>query len=490
MIVRGGLLALPGRQDLVRADIHISEGRIVSIEQSAHAEAGEEVIDAGGLHLFPGAVDSHVHFDTPGFEHREDFEHGSMSAARGGVTTVVDMPCTSLPPVTSFDTLKAKLAVMSRRSVVDFALYGGLSGREDGGDVTAAMAALAPSVVGFKAYFLSGMASFPRISHYDFARAVARCDELGRPLLLHAEDADYVTAATAVRSGAERGRLGGTALAPPAGGGDLLSGARAGRIGGAATPITGAGDGRGKWSDYVASRPEAAELAAAASALALARGHEKALHVVHVGTAAAAELLSAGGATCETCPHYLAFSSEDFTRLGSALKTAPPVKAPGEAAKLWALLARRAIVFVTSDHAPAPEEEKRTGSVWTDYGGIPGTGTLFPYLYSEGLRAGRLSLSRFLEAASSGAALRFGLAGRKGSIEVGKDADFLLIDPDATSVVRGSELLSKGKITPFEGMRLSGAIVRTYLRGRPVWDADHGITVDPGYGRYLTWGCA
>jgi len=239
----------------------------------------------------------------------------------------------------------------------------------------------------------------------------------------------------------------------------------------------------------VAARPEAAERVAVASALALAHGREATLHVVHVGTAEAAELLWAGGATCETCPHYLAFSSADFDRLGSALKTAPPVKSPGQAGRLWELLADGRISFVTSDHAPAPEEEKHTGSVWTDYGGIPGTGTLFPYLYSEGYRTGRLGLARFLEAVSTGAARRFGLFGRKGSLEIGKDADIVFVDPNGSYEVKGAELLSKGSITPFEGMRLRGTVKSTWVRGNRVWDSDEGILVEPGTGNYLRWGC-
>ncbi len=207
-----------------------------------------------------------------------------------------------------------------------------------------------------------------------------------------------------------------------------------------------------------------------------------------MGTAEAAELLSAGGATCETCPHYLAFSADDFGKLGSALKTAPPVKSAGHADRLWNLLAEGRISFVTSDHAPAPETEKHTGSIWTDYGGIPGTGTLFPYVYSQGYRAGRLTLPRLLEVIAGGAARRFGLSGRKGSIEAGKDADLVFVDPDATYVVRGSELLSKGSITPFEGMELRGAVKKTFVRGALVWDSTDGIVVDPGNGKYLQWG--
>lgn len=400
-----------------------------------------------------------------------------MAAARGGVSCIVDMPCTSLPPVTTLENFKEKLSHVSKQSVIDFALYGGVSGNAVDRALERDMEELAPHVVGFKTYFISGMDSFTHINHYDFARVVAMGSALGRPILLHAEDLNYVTSATkAIRAEAARrdpevARAAEHAASGPEG---------YGAAGGA---------GPGTWADYVATRSEAAERVAAATALMLAHGHESTLHVVHVGTAEAAELLAAGGASCETCTHYLAFSSEDFDRFGSALKTAPPVKSPGHAERLWGMLADGRISFLTSDHAPAPEREKHSGSVWTDYGGIPGTGMVFPYLYSEGYRKGRLSLSRFLDATSGAAARRYGLNGRKGSLEVGKDADIVFMDPQGSYTVKGSELLSKGTITPFEGMQFEGAIQKTLVRGTVVWDAHQQIVVDPGYGNYLQWGC-
>ncbi|PKL24573.1 MAG: dihydroorotase [Spirochaetae bacterium HGW-Spirochaetae-3] len=453
MILKNGLCALPGADALERRDIRIDGETIVGIAASIEPTAGEDVFDASGLEVFPGAIDPHVHFDEPGFTHREDFLHGTMAAARGGVTTVIDMPCTSLPPVTTAANLREKLAAMGGRGVVDYALYGGVSGHRIEEALASDMEALAPDVVGFKCYFVSGMDTFTAVDHYGFGGAVAKAAGLGRPLLLHAEDPGVVLPATA----AMKARSIAAGRAP-------------------------------SWDDYVDSRPESAETVAVASAIALAKGREGALHVVHVGTADAAEAVAAAGATCETCPHYLAFGREDFADKGSSLKTAPPVKSREQSARLWRLLESGAIVYVASDHAPAPESEKRTGSVWTDYGGIPGTGTLFPYLYSEGYRAGRLSLRSFLRATSGGAAARFGLSGRKGAIAVGMDADLVLVDPSGVYEVRGSELLSKGTITPFEGMRLAGRIRETMVRGRTVWNAASGIIAEAGYGKHLRWG--
>jgi allantoinase len=482
MIIRGGEAALPGAAAPVRADIRIEGERIAEIAPNLAVRPGEQVVDAAGLLALPGAIDPHVHFDTPGFTEREDFLHGSAEAARGGVTTVVDMPCTSLPPVVSTAALENKLKAVAPMALVDYGFYGGVHGdialpgvgAPDRDRIEKSMAELAPRVLAFKSYLLSGMDTFPRVTHEDLGRAIAQAAALGRPLCLHAEDADYVSAA--------RRRVE------------------------AARAAAGPGKTAATWDDYVDSRPEAAEAVAVAAAVALARGAASTLHVVHVGTSVAVEALAAAGASCETCSHYLAFSREDFLDKESFLKTAPPVKTRGEAEKLWALLAEGKIAFVTSDHAPARPEEKRTGSVWTDYGGIPGVGTTLPYLFSEGYLTGRLTLGRFLDAIAFGAARRYGLASRKGSLEVGKDADFVLIDPRARTAVSGSALYSKGKDTPFDGKVLRGSIRSTWVRGTAVYDAgaaagtasrrgagaSHadipGIVGDAGYGKFLTWG--
>lgn len=465
MLIRGGFACLSGFDEPVRSDIRVRGETFAEIGADLAAESGEETVDAAGLLVLPGGIDPHVHFDTPGFTEREDFLHGSAEAARGGITAVIDMPCTSLPPVTSAAALERKLAAVADQALVDYGFYGGVhgGGAPDADRIERTMEELAPRVLGFKAYLLSGMPSFPRVNHEELYRALRAASRLARPLLLHAEDADYVNAAAA-RIRAERERLGGKA----------------------------------GWDDYVDSRPREAETAAVAAALALARGVESTLHVVHVGTAAAAEALAAAGATCETCAHYLAFTREDFAARGSALKTAPPVKTEEDRRRLWELLAEGRIAFAASDHAPARREEKRSGSVWTDYGGIPGVGTTLPYLFSEGYLSGRLSLRRFLEAVSGAAARRYGLSDRKGELRAGLDADFVLMDAAASTVLSGAGLYSKGRDTPFEGMALRGAVRSTWVRGRKVYDAAApdsslrlplpelpGIRAEPGWGRFL-----
>ena len=181
-------------------------------------------------------------------------------------------------------------------------------------------------------------------------------------------------------------------------------------------------------------------------------------------------------------------SLEDFEVIGSPLKVTPPPRPAPNNEQLWTALANGALSFVASDHAPAPAAQKHTGSIWTDYGGIPGTGTLLPYLFSEGYAAGRFGLARLVELTSGGAARRYGLDHRKGGLQAGMDGDCVLIDPKAAWTVKGSEFLSKGTITPFDQMTLTGRVMRTVVRGHVVYDAEHGITADAGSGVFLRRG--
>jgi len=447
LLITGGLAMLPGLEEPVRADIRIESGRITAIGDGL-TRAGRPkppVLDARGLLVLPGVVDPHVHFDEPGFTDREDFYHGTSAAASGGVTTIVDMPCTSIPPVTDKANFDTKYAVVRRRAVIDYGLYGGVSSECFDEGFPRGMEELAPHVLGFKTYFISIMDRFHQVDHYQFARVLREAKRLGCPVLLHAEDLQYSNAATEAAMGR----------------GDTVR-------------------------DFVSGRPENAEVLAIQNAAELARDAKAQLHIVHVSTLRGAAIVGANPyVTGETCPHYLAFDIEDFERIGSAAKVTPPIKAEPNRTALWEALRDGTLSYVASDHAPAPTKQKNTGSIWTDYAGIPGSGTLLPFLYSEGYRRGRLSLRRLVEVTSAAAAARWGIADRKGVLAPGRDGDCVLIDPHATWTVRGEEFLSKGKVTPFEGVEFVGRVKHTIVRGTPVYADGEGIPVKPGYGRIL-----
>jgi dihydroorotase (multifunctional complex type) len=355
------------------------------------------------------------------------------------------MPCTSVPPVTSWENLAVKLSAIERSAVVDFGLYGGVCAQSfEKQDFSRCMEELSSVVLGFKTYFVSGMESFGRLDHYQFRMVLEKARALDIPVLIHAEDYDYVQSATTMEK-----REGNRPL------------------------------------NYYRSRPETAEMLAALAAIQLSEETGADLHVVHIGTSRVGELLQRSRVSGETEPHYLAFDLDDFQRMGSLLKCTPPLKSLGNREKLWELLAEGTIDFVASDHAPCSREEKRTGSIWTDYAGIPGCSTLLPYLFSEGFMKGRLSLQRLVQVTSENAARRYGIFHKKGSIEIGKDGDFVLIDPAGNWTVRGEEFYSKGKETPFEEIRFTGKIMKTILRGRVIYTAGEGVVGSPGGGMLL-----
>lgn len=444
MIIKNSEIALPGGNELISLDIAIDQGKLVSIGENLE---GPDVFDASGLQVFPGAIDPHVHFNEPGFTDREDFYHGTAFAASGGITTIIDMPCTSIPPVTSLENLKHKLDIVAKRAVVDFGFFGGVSRQVFESNYQQSMAELAEFVMGFKTYFISGMESFGALNVEQFKMVLRMAKNLNCPVLLHAEDPGIVNEETLIAKARVKSNT---------------------------------------WLNFYKSRPESAEFYSAVKAVAAARETGAQLHIVHMGTADAVVMITQDdNITGETAPHYLEFSNKDLIKKGASLKTVPVVKSEGNAEILWEFLNSGVLEFIASDHAPAPKELKNTGSVWDDYSGIPGTGTLFPYLYSEGLIKREMPLSRFLQVVSENAAKRYGFWDRKGSIEVGKDADLIFVDPLQNWKVKGANFLSKGKITPFENRNFSGRVVKTMLRGEFIYDSQQGITVAPGYGRFI-----
>lgn len=414
--------------------------------------AHEEVVDASGLLILPGAIDPHVHFNTPGYTDHEDFTHGSMSAAAGGVTCVIDMPDTSIPPVTDRQSLNAKLKAIGEMSVIDFGLWGGVSGKSfKVGSWRSNMRALKlEGVAGIKCYLLSGMQTFPHLMPLELMEVMRRARELGIVVGLHAEDRERVQKLTA--SFMTEGRRG-----PDA---------------------------------YYEARRDPAEADGMKQGATIAQEAACSLHIVHVGSGSGADHvrdLRKKGAdiTMETCAHYLAFSNEDLIERGSLFKTSPVIKTREDSKKLWTNLAEGAIDFLASDHAPCTPEEKNTGSIWTDYAGISGTELMFPYALSEGYSAGRLTLARLVEVISGSAARRYGIHPRKGAIAPGSDADLVFVDEKRKWKVKGKDFNSKGKFTPFEGVEFTGKVVRTICRGQTVYEEGKGIVAKPGYGQFI-----
>ncbi len=422
----------------------IAGGVITAVFEGDSTSSATETIDAGGLVLMPGLVDAHVHFSEPGRGHWEGFETGSHAATAGGITTFVEMPLNAHPPTVDAAALALKQAA-ARVSITDYALWGGFVD-----DNRADLAALhAGGVVGFKA-FMCTATDFPRIDATLMRDGMEAIASFGSFLALHAED-DAMT-----------GQLTATLRA-------------AGRT------------DRAAWGE---ARPIAAELAAIDTAITLAEQTGVRLHIVHVSSAAGIDRISAAKArgvrvSSETCPHYLFFDERDLERIGPLAKCAPPLRTPSEREALWDRVLAGAVDVIASDHSPCLIEEKTAGDadIFKAWGGISGLQSTLPVLLTEGPKRG-LALTDIVRMCATNPAQLFGLAPQKGAIAVGADADVVLVDPDAETVLAASDLHYRNPHSAYVGATFTGAVKRTISRGETIFQ-DGAITAAKGRGRRL-----
>jgi allantoinase len=419
------------------ASVHVRDGRIVDVSEFDDAPDGFEIFDAGEFVLMPGLVDSHVHVNEPGRTRWEGFETATRAAARGGVTTIVDMPLNSVPPTTTLEGLREKIEAARGRCRVDVAFWGGLVP----GNLGSLAALRAGGVVGFKCFLIdSGVQEFPNVTEGELLPALYEIARLDAPLIVHAEMPGPVERAHA--SCCE---------------GDA------------------AGDPR-KYETFLRSRPRAAEDEAVALMLRLCRETGARVHIVHHSSADSLALLreaktAALPFTAETCPHYLTFAAEDVPDGATEFKCCPPIRERENRERLWEALADSTIDMVVSDHSPCPPEMKRKqeGDFLKAWGGISSLQFRLSAVWTEAGERGHTfrDLARWL--ASEPAKLA-GLAARKGTIARGRDADFVVFDPEARLRVTPETNEHRHKLTPYEGLELKGDVVATFLRGEKIYE--------------------
>ncbi len=251
--------------------------------------------------------------------------------------------------------------------------------------------------------------------------------------------------------------------------------------------------GRNGPLDYAMSRPAACEVSAVKTLRDLCRKTGARVHVVHVGCGGALEVIREARKeglpmTGETCPHFLEFTADDLEIQGALLKTAPVVKSARDRGRLWEGLRDGSLEYVATDHAAGQwPDEKATGSIWTDYGGVPGVELSLPYLYSEGVREGRIDLERLTQITAEAPARFFGIGHRKGSISPGLDADLVVLDETESWAVRAEGLHNLNRYTPLEGKTLKGRVRQTLLRGEVVYERDRDGTETIGEASVGRW---
>jgi len=436
-------------EGLAPATLLVEQGRIREVRGWDDAPADATLHDFRESILLPGLVDSHVHINEPGRTEWEGFFTATRAAAAGGVTTLVDMPLNCVPETTSVEALEAKRAAAEGKTWVDWAAWGGVVR----GNADALRPLAAAGVPGFKSFLIdSGIDGFSWVNEADLRLALDQLRGTGVPLLAHAEVAAPVNDATKT--------------------------------------LQQTGTDWRKYSTYLASRPDAAEVDAIALLIRLAEEFDTPIHIVHLASAEALPLLAEARGrgvpiTVETCAHYLWFAGEEIPDGATEFKCAPPIRSARNREALWKALAEGLIDMVVTDHSPCPPAMKRPDEGRWDlaWGGIAGLGLALPVLWTAMNRRGFSSdegarrAGQWMGAAPARLA---GLAGKKGVLAAGADADIVVFNPDAAWTVTPEHLYFRHKVSPYLGADLRGRVTETWLRGERVFSQGEFIGAASG----------
>jgi dihydroorotase len=410
-------------------DIGIRDGRIVALGQLGSAKA-LDTLDARGLHILPGVIDTQVHFREPGLTHKEDLETGSRAAVAGGVTAVFEMPNTA-PLTTCASTLAAKVGAARHRMLCDFAFFVG--GTRENIDHIPVLERLEGSA-GIKVFMGSSTGNLLVDDAGSLDKIIAK---LSRRASFHAEDEDRLKERMDLR-----------------------------------VP--------GDPSSHPVWRDEEAALMATKRLVGLAEKHRRRVHVLHISTAEEMDFLEAHKewASVEVTPHHLTLAApECYEQLGTYVQMNPPVRDARHRDRIWKALADGVVDVLGSDHAPHTREEK-DHAYPASHSGMTGVQTLVPIMLDH-VNAGRLSLQRLVDLTSHGPQRLFGIRG-KGRLAVGWDADLTIVDLKRRETIRDSWIESRVGWTPYNGKQVTGWPVGTLVRGRRVmWQ---GELVKSGFG--------
>ncbi len=441
LLVRGGTVVTAAGSR--RADVAVEGGRIAAIEPdlAGMAASADEVVDAAGLLVLPGVIDTHTHTRVAVDDQPDRFFQDSVAAAVGGTTTFLafNNPGTGSSPAAERSLLAGLRewhAVTDGDSAIDYAVSLVVSGRMD--DPIAELPAVVDAgVPTCKAFMIFDFRLNDR-ALYDAMRVMG---ERGGLLEVHCEDAVLLDAA--IDAALQRG--------------DVLP------------------------RYHATTRPSYIEAVATARTMAFARQSGAPVHVVHLSSADALREVRLGRAdgvrvSVETCPHYLVLTEERYDDPDpvacARFMIAPPLRSPADREALWAGLADGSIDMVVSDHVPdrlAIEKAAAGNGVPFNRisNGAPGIGTLLTLLYSEGVARGRITVERLVNLLATAPARRFGLGG-KGALEVGRDADLVIFDPAARRTIQSTDLHQSSDYTPYEGLAVNGAVRDVFVRGLPV----------------------
>ncbi|UYV36411.1 dihydropyrimidinase [Rhodobacteraceae bacterium D3-12] len=439
--------------DVSKGDIGIRDGRIVALGELL--SGGDSRIDAGGRLVMPGGIEAHAHIaqeSSSGVMGADDYLSGSISAAFGGNSSFI--PFAAQHRGQSVDEVIETYHARAQRSVIDYSYHLIITDPTEAVLHEQLPRAFAQGITSFKVFMTYDMMNIGDGGMLDIL-SVAR--DHGAITMVHAENNDMVKWMNArlAKGGHEAPKY------------------------------------------HAISRPELAEEEAINRAISLAKLVDAPLFIVHVSTAGGAEIvqreiLAGTRLFAETCPQYLAFTRDDLDRPGmegAKFVCSPPLRDKATQEALWQHVRAGTFTSVSSDHAPYRYDEtgKFIKGAHVPYpqisNGMPGIATRLPYLFSEGVVKGRISLQEFVGLSSGNAARTFGMT-KKGSLGIGMDADIAIWDPEATRVMRLEDQHDNMDYTPFEGMELTG-VPETVLNRGAVITHKGALQATEGQGRFV-----
>ena len=433
LVIKNGMIVNEERQ--IKANVGIKEGKIVEIDAHIMPNQGKHSIDADGLYLFPGVIDTHVHFNEPGRSEWEGFKTGSKSLAAGGSTLFFDMPLNSHPPTTTKEAFLQKDALAKEKSLIDYRVWGGVVP----GNLDELEKLYQCGVIGFKAFMSnSGIEDFQFSDDRTLLQSMKKIAELQSILAVHAES-DTITSFLSEEIISRRDH---SALA------------------------------------FANARPIYSEIEAVQRIIAYAEVTKCKVHIVHISSSKVLKPILAAKAkgvdiSVETCPHYLSLTVNDLEKLGSVAKCAPPLRTKQEIDNLWAAIGKGEIDVIGSDHSPSLVSMKE-GTLLEAWGGISGCQTTLSVLLEEGYWKRGIPLEMIAKITSANPAKRFGIFPNKGSFSIGSDGDIAIVDLNEQFTLQKEDLYYKNKLSPYIGKTFRGRVKATISQGQIVYSTLKG----------------
>ncbi len=437
--------------DLVLSDrvapnayVGVCDEKIVGIYSEDCLPEAKEFVDASGKYVFPGVVDAHVHSYS---NMHEQFEHSTAAAAAGGVTTIIEMPYDSCGPVWDTEIYKQKMGWIAEKARVDVAL---LSTIKKQGDMDQVDALVELGTCGFKlSAYETDPYRFPRIDDDVLWKVLPELAKTGLPVGFHAEN-DIIIEALMAKFKEE---------------------------------------GKTYPKAHCETRPPISETLAVSKLLEFAYWTKFSLHIYHNSHPRCLDMIDwyreqGVDVSVETCPHYLLLSEDDMAEKKAFAKINPPMRSQEAAESMWKGLLDGRIDWIASDHAPWPLERKSNEVIFDNGSGAPSVESMLPLMFSEAVVGRGMDVVRLGQLLALNPATRFKLSHCKGSIAIGNDADFAIIDPKREWYFDASVTQSSAKWSPYEGKKITGKVTQTILRGKTVY-ADDVVLATGGEGHYV-----